>query len=179
MTSLITLPTDSDAFSEYRPSKNAHIDIISSTSGRRRDSAVNAQKDGPRVVKLTLKRPCSFSQTRLLLNRNSARPAELSLKERLSTLSSCIAPVLAGKPTAQSYHYLSSSCHQLVEFPNLQGPALYAKLREELERSVGQLAREWKASIMSKEVGWLERLMDGWKVWETRVVSDPSMTITI
>ena len=39
---------------------------------------------------------------------------------------------------------------------------------------MGQLAREWKASIMSKEGGWLGRLIKGWKAWERKVVSASS-----
>ncbi len=55
MTTLILLPTASDAFSEYRPSKNAHVDILSSPLGKRRDSTVHQEKDGARIVKLSLR----------------------------------------------------------------------------------------------------------------------------
>ena len=55
MSSLILLPTLSDAFSEYRPSKNAHVDILSSNLGKRRDSTVNPDKCSARVVKLVVK----------------------------------------------------------------------------------------------------------------------------
>ena len=174
MTSLILLPTTSDAFSEYRPSKNAHIDILPSSLGKRRDSTVRPDEDGPRVVKLNINSqsipfsPFSYVSVRLSPP-STARPSEPSVKDQLSHLLSAIAPLLSGESTTHSYHHLSSTCHRLVLPPQSEGCTMYDRVKGELERSVAGLARQWRASILSKESGWLGILVRGWKTWESRV----------
>ena len=47
--SLILLPNSTDAFSQYKPSQNAHTDFLGSSSlGKRKDG----EKGGPKVVRL-------------------------------------------------------------------------------------------------------------------------------
>ncbi len=114
----------------------------------------------------------------ILTKLDPAPRSQPPVKDQLSTLLASIAPLLAGQPTAQSYHYLSASCHRLVlPFPS-QGQAIYSSVKEELERSVAGLAREWRASNMSKEAGWLATLVKGWKTWEGTVVSFILITIS-
>jgi len=40
-----------------------------------------------------------------------------------------------------------------------------------MKKTIAGFAREWRGTIMSREEGWLKRLVAGWKVWESRVVS--------
>lgn len=86
-------------------------------------------------------------------------------------MTSSIAPILAGQQTAQSFHHISAACHRLVLPPHAFGADIYAKVKSELESSVSRMAREWRGSVMSKEGGWLEKLVTGWRDWEKRVVS--------
>ena len=59
MASLLVLPSRTDAFSQYKPSKNAHVDFIThGTLGKKLDgtggsSSSMADKTGPRVIKIT------------------------------------------------------------------------------------------------------------------------------
>ena len=84
---------------------------------------------------------------------------------------SSIAPILAGQPTKHSYHHISATCHQLVLDPKYEkGMPIYKRIEQEMRTSIDLKVREWKGSIMSKENGWLARLVQGWRVWEERVV---------
>jgi hypothetical protein len=132
-------------------------------------------------VKLSIKRepePDHETDERsngVLTRSDSARASESTQKE-LQVLLSSIAPLLAGSPTAQSFHHLSAVCHKLVLPPHSLGPTIYTRVHEELENSIAALAREWRGVIMSREAGWLGTLVGGWRAWEARVVSDPSLT---
>ncbi|KAK8853464.1 hypothetical protein IAR55_004171 [Kwoniella newhampshirensis] len=154
MTSLVLLPSQSDAFSAYQPSKNAHVDILRPPIlGKKRDT-LGTGKEGVRTIKLSI----------------PARSSPPPVKDRLNVLLSAIAPLLSGGPTAQSYHHLSSTCHALVLQPHTLGPTIYSRVKEELEKSTASLAREWRGSIMAREKGWLGKLVHGWKLFEQRVL---------
>lgn len=57
MASLLALPQRSDAFTAYRPSKNAHVDFLTSdAAGPSRDAARDVK-----VIKLTPRGTCSRS----------------------------------------------------------------------------------------------------------------------
>ena len=92
------------------------------------------------------------------------------MQEQLSTLLTAVLPLLSGKPTTQSYHHLSSTCHRLVSPPCSRGSDIYVRIRDELGNSIAGLAREWRASILGKEENWLGNLVKGWRTWESRVV---------
>lgn len=113
----------------------------------------------------------------VLIRPDPARASESTQKE-LQVLLSSIAPLLSGSRTAQSFHHLSATCHKLVLPPHSLGPTIYTRIHEELEKSIAALAREWRGVIMTREAGWLGRLVGGWRAWEARVVSDPSLTPT-
>ncbi|WWD19893.1 hypothetical protein CI109_104362 [Kwoniella shandongensis] len=153
MTSLILLPSQSDAFSAYQPSKNAHVDILHPTTlGKKRDPS-GSGKEGVKTIRLSL----------------PAQPAPPPVKDQLNTLLSAVAPLLSGQQTAHSYHHLSSICHTLVLQPHTLGPTIYTRVKEELEKSTAGLAREWRGGIMAREKGWLSTLVQGWKAFEGRV----------
>ncbi|WVF67352.1 hypothetical protein IAT40_002107 [Kwoniella sp. CBS 6097] len=151
MSSLIRFPSTSDAFTAYKPSKNAHVDFI---------SAVDLSRGGGGSGRKEIK------TVRLNV---SAGPSAPPAKDQLITLLSSIPELLSGKSTSQSYHHLSHTCHKLVLQPHTLGPTIYERVKEELEKSASTLAREWRGSIMGREGGWLNRLVDGWKRWEERV----------
>ncbi|ORY31595.1 putative ubiquitin-protein ligase [Naematelia encephala] len=151
MTTLLPLPVETEAFSEYRPSKAAHSDFL--ISGDRRREAVGALSSGPRVIKLSLK----------------PRVIGASASTDLSTVVDSIAPILSGNQTSRSFHHISAALHRLVLPPHNEGETIYTRLRQELERSVAALAREWRGAILGRETGWLDRLVQGWKTWQGRV----------
>ncbi|WVR09664.1 hypothetical protein IAU60_006739 [Kwoniella sp. DSM 27419] len=149
MTSLIRFPATSDAFSAYRPSKNAHVDYISAVDLSRGGSP----KEGGKVIRLSLP------------SRSTGPP----VSDQLDTLLASIPTILAGRPTEKSYHQLSHTCHKLVLPSHALGSTIYERIKSELEKSAASLSREWRGSIMSREAGWLGRLVKGWKTWEQRV----------
>ncbi|ORX40484.1 putative ubiquitin-protein ligase [Kockovaella imperatae] len=150
MTSMLSLPSYSNAFSQYRPSTNAHVDfLIPSTKGK---AAGSIDKSSVRVIKVSLP-PVSGP----------------SSKDELAILLDSIAPLLAGQPTRASYQQLSQICRRLVLCTDSKAPEIYDHIASELDRSVANLAREWRGSIMSREKDWLKRLTSGWKVWEKHV----------
>ncbi|WRT69963.1 uncharacterized protein IL334_006954 [Kwoniella shivajii] len=151
MSSLILLPSRTDAFSAYKPSKNAHTDFISAVDLGRGGSS--GSKDGVKSVTLSV----------------SKRPSHPPAKDTLQTLLDSIPLLLSGKPTTQSYHTLSHACHNLVIQPHNLGTTIYDKVKEELEKSAAGLVREWRGSIMSRQGDWLTRLINGWNTWEKRV----------
>ncbi|WWC91953.1 uncharacterized protein L201_006905 [Kwoniella dendrophila CBS 6074] len=152
MSSLIVLPSRTDAFSAYQPSKNAHTDFISAVDLGRGGSS-SGSKDGVKTVKLSVTvKPTSRPQSNLLNDLLASIPA-----------------ILSGKSTDLSYHTLSHTCHTLVLQPHSLGSSLYYRIKEELEKSASGVVREWRGSIMSKQEGWLNRLVEGWKSWEKRV----------
>lgn len=173
-------PLASDAFSDYRPSKNAHADFLSSAPG---GSSLSPDREGVRRVKLSIKREpgpdhgTDEKNDGILTCSDPARASESTQKE-LQVLLSSIAPLLSGSLTAQSFHHLAATCHKLVLPPHSLGPTIYTRVHEELEKSIAALAREWRGVIMGREPGWLGRLVGGWRAWEARVVSDPSLTLT-
>ncbi|OCF44515.1 hypothetical protein I317_01587 [Kwoniella heveanensis CBS 569] len=151
MASLILLPSTSDAFKAYKPSKNAHADFI---------SAVDLSRGG---------RGSGSKEIKTVRLNVAAGPSTQPAKDQLTTLLSAIPELLSGKPTIKSYHLLSHTCHKLVLQPHTLGPTIYERVKEELEKSASTLAREWRGSIMTREGGWLAKLVDGWKRWEERV----------
>jgi len=48
---------------------------------------------------------------------------------------------------------------------------LHGKIEDEMNKAITGFAREWRGAIMGRESGWLKRLVAGWKVWDSRVVS--------
>lgn len=160
--------TTQDLFTNYKPSTNAHVDFLSEGSA---SGSGSSQKDGVKTVKLALRGELSSIDTAESRAHPAVRPLQPTSKELLDTLLPAIPLILSGKPTASSFHALSSACHRLVLPPHSLGPTIYTKVSEELEKSAQGLAREWRGSIMSREAGWLERLSQGWKDWESKVVS--------
>lgn len=148
MASAISLPARGDAFSAYAPSSAAYFDILSSFT-----SSSSTSSSSPRVIKLTPR----------------TRPAPPSASQQLDTLLSSIAPLIGGRPVPHSYQHLSCICETLVLPPHNLGPAIYARVKEELGKAVALLGREWKASIMARSPGWLDTLIAGWRSFEARV----------
>lgn len=101
----------------------------------------------------------------------SATPSSSTTQDKLKELCNAIPQILQGKSTDRSLHFLSDTCHRLVLSSQDNGQDIYRHVKEELDKSVGLLAREWRAGIMGKEGGWVRRLVDGWKLWEAKVVS--------
>ncbi|WWC64862.1 uncharacterized protein I303_107476 [Kwoniella dejecticola CBS 10117] len=155
MSSLIALPSRTDAFSAYQPSKNAHTDFISAVDLGR--GAGGSSKEGVKKIRLSV----------------PIRATPTPTNELLQSLLNAIPSLLSGKPTERSYHTLSHTCHQLVLQPHTLGPTIYGRIygriKDELEESANGLVREWRGSIMSRQEGWLARFVNGWKVWEKRV----------
>ncbi|WVW86443.1 hypothetical protein I302_108491 [Kwoniella bestiolae CBS 10118] len=151
MSSLIILPSHTDAFSAYQPSKNAHLDFVSAVDLGRGGSS--SKKDGIKTVRLDL----------------SVKSAAPPPNELLQSLLSSIPSILSGAPAKESYHALSHTCHKLVLQPHTLGPTIYGRIKDDLERSANGLVREWRGSIMAREEGWLGRLVQGWESWEKRV----------
>ncbi|WVQ94950.1 hypothetical protein IAU59_002040 [Kwoniella sp. CBS 9459] len=151
MSSLILLPSTSDAFTAYQPSKNAHADFISAVDLGRGGGGSGSKEI--KTVRLNV----------------SAGPSAPPAKDQLTALLSSISALLSGRPTSQSYHHLSHTCHKLVLQPHTLGPTIYERVKEELDKSASALAREWRGSILGREGGWLPKLVDGWKRWEERV----------
>ncbi|WWC72278.1 uncharacterized protein I206_106240 [Kwoniella pini CBS 10737] len=149
MSSLIVLPSRTNAFSAYQPSKNAHTDFISAVDLGRGGSS----KEGVNTIQINV--PVRTNQT--------------PTNELLQSLLQAIPNLLSGKPTIQSFHTLSHTCHQLVLQPHTLGPTIYGRIKEELEKSANGLVREWRGSIMSRQEGWLIRFVEGWKLWEKRI----------
>lgn len=167
MTSLVILPRTSDAFSQYRPSRAAHTDFIDHSTSQTRKAGQSA---GPKTIRL------SFQSTSILFifpffSSPSASPSSSTTQDKLKDLLDAIPLLLQGKSTARSFHYLSDTCHRLILSSHDHGQEIYRRVKEELDKSVSLLAREWRASIMGKEGGWLGRLVHGWESWEARAVS--------
>jgi hypothetical protein len=172
MASLLTLPSVSDAFTQYRPSKNAHTDFLSPNAlGKRRDSTSAIDRVGPRIVKLTLKGAYLLPSHALWLTVFTAAISEPPVEEQLADLDSAIQSILSGKSTVKAFHHISSTCHRLVLPPHDAGDQVHKNVRHALEASVSNLVRDWRGSIMSREGGWLGKLVEGWRTWEQRVVS--------
>ena len=105
-----------------------------------------------------------------------AQAKDKSSKEELGLLLASIAPVLRGEETAQSFHYLSASCHRLVSPPHNAGLDLYSNIESELKSSITALVRAWRGAIMGREPAFLARFIKDWREWEKRVVSAVRMT---
>ncbi|KAK4685778.1 hypothetical protein P7C73_g4368, partial [Tremellales sp. Uapishka_1] len=148
---LILLPSQSDAFSAYRPSKNAHVDIMElSAKGKRKDQSMG---DGIKVVRL-----CS----------KAAKPVD---PERLlSMLETSIEPILSGKTTDHPFHHLSAACRTLVLMPGNFGKRIHDAISREVDKSAARLTAAFRGSILARETGWLARLVDGWKLFEARTM---------
>ncbi|OCF77529.1 hypothetical protein I204_01517 [Kwoniella mangroviensis CBS 8886] len=154
MSSLIMLPSRTDAFSAYQPSKNAHLDFISAVDlGRGGSSGSGSSKDGVKTIKLNI----------------SVKTASPPPNELLQSLLSSIPAILSGTATKESYHTLSHTCHKLVLQPHTLGPTIYGRVKDELEKHASGLVREWRGSILSRQEGWLGRLVEGWIQWEKRI----------
>jgi hypothetical protein len=167
MSGLFVLPPATSAFSEYRPSSNAHTDFLGKSSlGKRKDG----DKSGPRVVKLSL--PGAHDTLP-----GTTRPDQAGLvpqanvQDQKVDLLNAIPRLLSGQPTAKSYHHLSEICHRLVLPPYNSGEEVYDTVRAEMGTSARGLAREWTAAVMSRDGPWLARLVEGWERWERRIVS--------
>lgn len=89
----------------------------------------------------------------------------------LKDLCDAIPIILAGNLPAKSYRWLSSACRQLVLKPMSQSQDIFDRIKLEIDKGVAGLAREWRATVMSRERQWLCRLVLGWRSWEQRCVS--------
>ncbi|WOO85803.1 Cullin-4A [Vanrija pseudolonga] len=145
MASLITLPRRSDAFTDYKPSRNAHTSILTGTA--------SAATGDSKVIRLNLTQP---------------RPP-LKDSDEVDKLNASVPLVLAGKPTVLSYHQIGASCRRVVLNPQVDVAKIYNHIVDELQKYVDRIARECRGTIMGREGNWLDRLVDIWDLYDRRV----------
>lgn len=126
---------------------------------------------------------------RLLLTVAPVILPQQAAQDPRSDLVTSIVAILNGKPCPTSYHHLSATLHRLIIRTSPQFGSsgnsygidqtsrlgmvkeLHGKIEDEMNKAITGFAREWRGVIMGRESGWLKRLVAGWKVWESRVVS--------
>jgi cullin-4 len=169
MASLLALPRRSDAFTQYRPSKNAHVEFLSANDASKSDTGKDVK-----VIKLIPRggHPKALVRCRRSrANISIAQAGDKSPRDDLGPLLASIGPILRGEKTVQSFHHLSAACHRLVLPPYNYGPDLYSTIESELKNSISTLVRSWRGAIMGREPAFLARFVQDWREWEKRVVS--------
>ncbi|KLT44674.1 ubiquitin-protein ligase [Cutaneotrichosporon oleaginosum] len=143
MASLVVFPHKTDAFSAYRPSRNAHTDILtaSSSASNGRVVTVNVQPPVPNVDSLS----------------------------QLKALEAQVPLILNGKPTDISFNCISAYCRNLVLNSQVSIATVYATISRELDARVAGIARECQAAIMARTGDWLQFFVSMWETYIERV----------
>ncbi|BEI84475.1 hypothetical protein CcaverHIS002_0410790 [Cutaneotrichosporon cavernicola] len=139
MASLFSFPSRTDAFSAYRPSRNAHTDILTASSSARTG----------RIVTLNVKPP---------------KPP-LDDASKLAAIQAQVPLVLSGKSTEISFNCVSDFCRNLVLYSEAPFEAMYRTIDMELEKSTERIARGCRAAIMAREAKWLEVFVSTWETY--------------
>lgn len=159
MASLVVFPRRSDAFSAYRPSRNAHTDILaaSSTAHTGKVITLNVQRE-------PLTPPA---------DQRTASKLPLEDATQLAAVQGQVPLVLAGKTTEISFNRISDYCRNLVLYSEAPFEAMYRTIDSELEKSTKRIARTCQAAILGRDAKWLEVLISTWETYKERAVSIP------
>ncbi|WVN90037.1 uncharacterized protein L203_105270 [Cryptococcus depauperatus CBS 7841] len=143
MSPILIYPSTTDAFSDYRPSSNAHTDILQSES---------RQHSTRRNVRLQLK------------------PATVNPAVQLSSLLSSISAIFTGQPTPVTYHRITSLCRNIVlRRHDDEIVAILSKFKEESSSLCHKLATDLKRNALARDRDILQKVLTSWKTWETRI----------
>ncbi|ODN95685.1 hypothetical protein I350_04529 [Cryptococcus amylolentus CBS 6273] len=142
MPALIQLPSRSNAFSRYTPSKNAYNDFI--------NPALAAQSTVPTVSLHLPSQPQS------------------SIHAQIEPLAESIKAILTFKPTPVSYHHISTLTRNIaLKQPDLNKRVLDT-FEQELVQTCQTITKELRRGVMARDKGILAKITQEWRSLKQR-----------